>query len=292
MAGPGLQSALAVWPVDESFVTQAAAVAQQLVVSVLPPQTLAPVKSGFEFLLRVDENGLALLQGKSCINVDFVSGANHHRRLHGGGRGQSVAKAVGLRAGNIIPAVLDCTAGLARDAFVLASLGCKMQLCERSPLVHLLLQDGLARARGSDDSSLIDIVGRMQLLPLDARTYMTGLAEDACPDVIYLDPMFPEKKKSAAVKKDMAAFHTLVGADEDADSLLPLALQRARYRVVVKRPRHAPYLDNYKPGLSLEGESTRFDIYPLRSLPLRSTANDSGDKHPDPVQKPVHLHGR
>lgn len=290
MAGSGLPSALAVWPVAEPFIAQAIAVAQQLAVPALRPDAHISERSAFAFLLRVDENGLALLQAKSSINVDFIAGANHHRRLHGGGRGQSVAKAIGLKAGNIIPSVLDCTAGLARDAFVLASLGCRMQLCERSSLVHLLLQDGLVRARASDDASLLEIIGRMQLLALDAHAYMAGLAEDARPDVIYLDPMFPDKKKSAAVKKDMAAFHTLVGADEDADSLLPLALQAARYRVVVKRPRHAPYLDSCKPGMAIEGESTRFDIYPLRSLPLRSMAATSGDKHPDPVQKPGHLH--
>jgi 16S rRNA (guanine1516-N2)-methyltransferase len=264
-------SALAVWPVQEQFVAQANRIAEQLSVSLLQSDATVSERDLFVFLLRVDENGIALLQGKSSILVDFVTGANHHRRLHGGGRGQSVAKAIGLKAGNIIPTVLDCTAGLARDAFVLASLGCNMQLCERSPLVHLLLQDGLMRAGASDDLKLREIIERMQLLSCDARTHMTTLVdnknpEDTKPDVIYLDPMFPEKRKTAAVKKDMAAFHTLVGADDDADALLPLALKTARYRVVVKRPRHAPHLDNCKPGMILEGESTRFDIYPLRSM--------------------------
>ncbi|HSC76387.1 MAG TPA: class I SAM-dependent methyltransferase [Pseudomonadales bacterium] len=269
----GLLPALAVWPLQAAFSSRASVIAEKLSVPMLASDASALERAGFSFLFRIDENGMALLQGKSVIAVDFITGANHHRRLHGGGRGQSVAKAVGLKSGNIIPTVLDCTAGLARDAFVLASLGCTMQLCERSVLVHLLLQDGLVRACGSDDIQLRDIVNRMQLLSLDAREHMAALMndkqhEDDRPDVIYLDPMFPEKRKSAAVKKDMAAFHALVGADEDADSLLPLALQTARYRVVVKRPRHAPHLDNCKPGLVLEGESTRFDIYPLRSMAI------------------------
>ncbi len=264
-------SALAVWPGREQFIAHANRIAEQLSISLLQPNATASERGSFLFLLRVDESGIALLQGKSSIVVDFATGANHHRRLHGGGRGQSVAKAIGLKAGNIIPTVLDCTAGLARDAFVLASLGCNMQLCERSPLVHLLLQDGLVRAGMSDDFKLLEIIKRMQLLSCDARTHMATLVdnkkpEDTKPDVVYLDPMFPEKRKTAAVKKDMAAFHTLVGADDDADALLPLALKTARYRVVVKRPRHAPHLDNCKPGMILEGESTRFDIYPLRSM--------------------------
>ena len=259
-------SELAVCVGQASFIAQSNHIAEQLSVPLLLPDATALERAAFSFLLRVDESGIALLQGKSSVTVDFITGANHHRRLHGGGRGQSVAKAIGLKAGNIIPTVLDCTAGLARDAFVLASLGCKMQLCERSPLVHLLLQDGLVRAGASQDSALREIIERMHLLSLDALTYMAEIREDAKPDVIYLDPMFPEKRKSAAVKKDMAAFHTLVGADNDADALLPVALKTARYRVVVKRSRHAPHLNNCKPGMALEGESTRFDIYPLRSM--------------------------
>ena len=257
---------LAVWSCDEDSLSSAERIANHLSVPFLLPEVLQDQLAGYEFLLRVDHGSISLQQGKSVINVDFEAGANRHRRLHGGGRGQAVAKAVGLKSGNLVPSVLDCTAGLARDAFVLASLGCTVQLCERSPLVHLLLQDGLARAADSDDPQLCEIISRMQLQPLDAREYMKGLTDGDRPDVIYLDPMFPEKRKSAAVKKDMAAFHLLVGADEDADSLLPLALQVARYRVVVKRSRHAPHLNLQKPDLVLEGDSTRFDIYPLRSM--------------------------
>ena len=79
------------------------------------------------------------------VYVDFVEGAVAHRRKFGGGRGQSIAKAVGLKSG-AMPTVVDATAGLGRDAFVLASLGCKVTLIERSPVVGALLQDGLARA--------------------------------------------------------------------------------------------------------------------------------------------------
>ena len=261
-----LSSALAVWSSQASCLVRATSIADKLSVPLLAAGEPESLRSSFPFLLHVDEKGVALRQGKSEIAVDFTSGANHHRRLHGGGRGQSVARAIGLKSGNIVPSVLDCTAGLARDAFVLASLGCSIQLCERSPLVHLLLQDGLLRASASEDIAVRAIVYRMQLLSLDAREPMAVLPDHARPDVIYLDPMFPEKRKSAAVKKDMAAFHTLVGADEDADALLPLALKVARYRVVVKRPRHAPHLDNCKPDLVIAGESTRFDIYPLRSM--------------------------
>ena len=86
-------------------------------------------------------------------------------------------------------------------------------------------------------------------------------------DVVYLDPMFPERKKSAKVKKQMQAFHAIVGTDADADGLLALALNVATYRVVVKRPAGANYLAEKKPSYSLEGKSTRYDIYTLKKLP-------------------------
>lgn len=217
-------------------------------------------------LVRTPE-GWSLRQDRSVIAVDFSAGACQYRRLHGGGRGQPVARAVGLKKGNRIPSVLDATAGLGRDAFVLASLGCTVQLFERSPLVHLLLQDGLQRAQAAADPDLRTIAGRMSLQHGDVRQRLEQCAAHERPDVVYLDPMFPERRKaSAAVKKEMAVFHALVGADEDAGSLLPLALDTALYRVVVKRPRHAPHLAGIKPGLVLEGESTRFDIYPLQTL--------------------------
>jgi 16S rRNA (guanine1516-N2)-methyltransferase len=107
----------------------------------------------------------------------------------------------------------------------------------------------------------------MQLLAQDSRTYLESLSAEQFPDVIYLDPMFPERQKTADVKKEMAAFHSIVGKDEDADALLPLALARVNYRVVVKRPRKAPFLNNQTPSYQLEGKSSRYDIYTLKKLP-------------------------
>jgi 16S rRNA (guanine1516-N2)-methyltransferase len=107
----------------------------------------------------------------------------------------------------------------------------------------------------------------MQLRSQDSRTYLESLTAEEFPDVIYLDPMFPERQKTADVKKEMAAFHSIVGKDEDADALLPLALAHVNYRVVVKRPRKAPFLNSQVPSYQLEGKSSRFDIYTVKKLP-------------------------
>ncbi|MGE8498410.1 MAG: class I SAM-dependent methyltransferase [Pseudomonas sp.] len=219
-----------------------------------------------DFALQLGETGLQLVelgpQAPGPVRVDFVEGAVAHRRLFGGGSGQMIAKAVGVQSG-IRPRVLDATAGLGRDAFVLASLGCSMTLIERQPLIAALLEDGLARAAG--DAEVGAIVARMKLLTGNAIDLITAWQGEP-PQVIYLDPMFPHRDKSALVKKEMRLFRPFVGDDLDAPALLAAALQLASHRVVVKRPRKAPTIDGTKPGYALEGKSSRYDIYPKKKL--------------------------
>ena len=196
------------------------------------------------------------------VRVDFVGGAVGHRRQFGGGSGQMIARAVGIQPG-VRPTVVDATAGLGRDAFVLATLGCQVTLIERQPLIAVLLEDGLARAR--DDSAIASIAARMHLRVGDAILMMRAWDEDV-PQVVYLDPMFPHRDKSALVKKEMRLFRPLVGDDMDAGELLDAALVLASHRVVVKRPRKAPAIAGGKVSFALEGNAGRFDVYAKHSF--------------------------
>ncbi len=192
------------------------------------------------------------------VYVDFVSGAVGHRHRFGGGRGQLIAKAVGLKKG-LMPSVVDVTAGLGRDAFLLASLGCQVVMVERSPVVAALLHDGMRRALGDADARVI--VKQISLVIADSREWLGALDEAHSPEVIYIDPMHPPRLKSAQVKKEMRLFQTLLGGDLDAPALLDRALQVAKKRVVVKQPRYTPPLEGTAPSLTMAGRSTRFDIY-------------------------------
>lgn len=218
------------------------------------------------FALQLGDDGLQLVDlgpdAPGPVRVDFVEGASAHRRRFGGGSGQMIARAVGVQGG-VRPRILDATAGLGRDAFVLASLGCEMTLIERQPLVAALLEDGLARA--ARDPEVAPIVARMHLLTGNAIECMAAWEGEA-PQVIYLDPMFPHRDKSALVKKEMRLFRPLVGDDLDAPALLAAALALASHRVVVKRPRKAPCIEGSKPSHQLEGKSSRYDIYAKRAL--------------------------
>jgi len=228
--------------------------------------------SAYDYLLSYCESGLSLVpsadKGYGPIQCEFAGGAHSHRRRFGGGNGQAIAKAIGV-SGKFSPQVLDLTAGLGGDSFVLASLGCTVTMLERNPIVHSLLADGLARAVLSteDDSELGVIMARIKLVETNSADYLRQRGNTLSADVVYLDPMFPERKKSAKVKKQMQAFHAIVGTDPDADKLLAMALGVANYRVVVKRPAGAEYLASSKPSYSLEGKSTRYDIYTLKKLP-------------------------
>tara|TARA_R110002126_G_scaffold75469_13_gene188347 strand:+ start:927 stop:1679 length:753 start_codon:yes stop_codon:yes gene_type:complete len=196
-----------------------------------------------------------LLPKQGAIVVDFASGASSYRRQHGGGKSEAIAKAVGLHKKNNLH-VLDATAGLGRDAFVLASLGATVTLVERNPAVAALLADGLRRAAA--DITLSDVAGRMQLVHGPALQILTNSAPA---DVVFLDPMFPAREKSAQVKKEMRAFHDVVGSDIDADSLLAPAIKLAQKRVVVKRPAYAAFLAAQPPTMSVTGKNNRFDVY-------------------------------
>ncbi|MBG2801890.1 MULTISPECIES: 16S rRNA (guanine(1516)-N(2))-methyltransferase RsmJ [Enterobacterales] len=192
------------------------------------------------------------------IYVDFVEGTMAHRRKFGGGRGEAVAKAVGIKK-DYLPDVVDATAGLGRDAFVLASIGCKVRMVERHPVVAALLEDGLKRAYLDPDIGEW-MQERMTLIHASSAQALTEITP--APDVVYLDPMYPHKAKSALVKKEMRVFQSLVGADEDADALLEPAITLAKKRVVVKRPDYAEPLNNQPAHANVTTKNHRFDIYP------------------------------
>jgi len=223
--------------------------------------TFRPVGGRDVFCLAREGNRLVLLKMDEpqlgAIYVDFVFGSSQYRRKFGGGKEESIAKAVGARKGKP-PSILDATAGLGRDAFVLASLGCRVHMMERCGMVALLLADGLNRAiQDKEIGSWVQ--ERLSLDYADSRLITQPLP--FTPDVVYLDPMFPERKKSAMVKKEMRVFKELVGWDEDADQLLDWALKTASKKVIVKRTLHAPYLADKTPQAVTKTKSHRFDSY-------------------------------
>jgi 16S rRNA (guanine1516-N2)-methyltransferase len=196
------------------------------------------------------------------LAVDFLSPALVHRLRHGVGKNQPLAKALGIRSldPDKAPYVFDATAGLGVDALMIAALGCRVRSVERSPFVYALLEDGVRRFRL--DPAMTEISSRLGFERGEAREVLASLGEDERPDVVYLDPMYPEegRSKSALPKKGMQMFRRLIGDDFDAAQVLEVALLKARERVVVKRPLKAPALVK-SPNHTFVGKTARYDMY-------------------------------
>lgn len=246
------------------------ALAQRL--GLLPTASAAGEQAAF--LLRADAAGLCL-QDRGApraapTRVDFCDPALQHR-LRTSGKRQGIGKAVGLdKLPPGVPLqVLDATAGLGRDALVLAHLGCHVQLLERSAVLHAMLGEGLRQAEAAQLAAAaagvpsLAALRRLSLRHAEARDCFAAIAlgQQPQPDVIYLDPMFPPRSGSAKAKKDIAALHGLLGSESDLAGLLRAALPCARYRVVLKRPQARLDADLPAPTLWLESKAACFAVY-------------------------------
>jgi 16S rRNA (guanine1516-N2)-methyltransferase len=213
---------------------------------------------GFDYILDFTPQGLQLTCCKKSykpIFINFTDPSLHYRLSRASKHSELLAKAIGIKKSSSLR-VLDTTAGLGQDSILMAALGCKVHLLERSAIIAALLQDALERARLAD----ISYAKAMTLSVTDAIQFMQTQKQLSF-DVVYLDPMYPDLKQTAAVKKEMQILRDIVGTDQDVETLFSSALSYAQQRVVVKRPRLAPFLLNKTPDICFKGASSRFDVY-------------------------------
>ncbi|MDD2840293.1 MAG: class I SAM-dependent methyltransferase [Rickettsiales bacterium] len=204
------------------------------------------------------ENGRLFLKSKIHENwlpfsIDFLNKELLRRKDQ---KNQEIIKAIGIK-NDYKPRVLDTTAGLGRDSFILANFGCKVVMLERNPVIYLLLNNAIENA--ALNSSLKNIISNLRLVNENSIDYLQNLKDEF--DVIYVDPMFPKTNKSRLVKKDMQIFREIVGDDIDSRRLFELALKQNVKRVVVKRMKKSSYLLDKKPSFEINGSVTRFDVY-------------------------------
>ena len=188
--------------------------------------------------------------------LSFDGGALDHRARRGGEmlfRATGASKRVGLT-------IVDATAGLCREAFLMASAGANVYALEKNLALYSLAHDAITRSQSP-------VISRLHLHYGDALHLVPSLA----PDVVYLDPMFPESTKTAAVGKEAVILRAFARHTEPLEErrLLECALEHAYYRVVVKRPLKAPPLTGPKPTASLKGKAIRYDLYGKRKLPTQ-----------------------
>lgn len=240
------------------------------------------------------EEGLALTRGALTLCADFARllPRAHPQKIH-----QELlvkaAKIKGVHPQDLL--VVDATAGLGEDSFLLAAAGFNVLMFERDPIIAALLEDALSRA--TRDERLAAIVARMTLRKEDSVAALLGsAAEDSAgvgtnsaevsatgetpasaltsapaastpaasvgtltPDIVFLDPMFPARTKSAAVKKKFQLIHELEKPCNNEEELLAAALATHPRKVVIKRPPRGPWLAGRKPSYSLTGKAVRYD---------------------------------
>ena len=190
------------------------------------------------------------------LKCSFIEGPILHRLKYGKGRGQNLAKAVGMKF-NKNRNIIDATAGLGYDSFILASLGAKVTLIERSQKMHELLQNGIDEGI-SFGGEIEKIINRMELLFGDSKDILPKLT----PEVIMIDTMYKDRKKTALVKNNMRLVREIVGPDSDYIELLKVALNCAQNRVVLKQPRYAePIKEIRKCSHQILGKTIRYDIF-------------------------------
>lgn len=255
----------------------------------------APPANGSErnmVWLSVDAAGLSLTDGDQAMRGDFTKlqkRLQYHNLTH-----ELLVKATKVKGREKLR-VIDATAGMGEDSLLLAASGCEVTLFEQDPVIAALLQDTMRRAL--EEAALHEIVMRMQLVEGDSIDHLrklsdAGMSSDAqfstqgdaighvCPsstasdttanssdeklkhpDVIYLDPMFPERQKSGLVKKKFQLIHYLEAPAENEEVLMQAAIAARPFKIVVKRPAKGPYLAGLKPSYSLDGKAIRYDCY-------------------------------
>ena len=206
-------------------------------------------------LVKTDE-GLALSDGKNTVRGDFNRLLPRIRR--GNLPRELLVRAVTVK-GIDHPLVADATAGLGEDSFLLAAAGCRVLLYEKDPVIAALLKDAWERAKRDPETA--PIAERMTVIEGDSIRFLPE--RDPPPDVVLLDPMFPERKKSALVKKKFQLLHLLERPCDNERELLDAAIAAKPKRIVIKRPAKGPYLAGVKPSYSLDGSAVRFDCIVL-----------------------------
>lgn len=246
------ERSIAVWIQDDACATEAQRWSAELGLPLVSRRD-----DSYAAFLACSTAGLSLAYPPSHktppFRVDFVKGPTAYRIRQS--RAELLFDAIGLRKG--IRHLVDATGGFLRDTMLLAVRGCKVHAIERNPIVHALAADALRRAAEAPHTA--EACARITLTCDDA-TKILNVWQDSPPEAIYLDPMYPSRKSSALVKKELRIIRTLVGDDLDAAALAEAAKCVATDRVVVKRMIDAPPLAGH-PTYSVKEKTTRFDVY-------------------------------
>lgn len=210
-----------------------------------------------DYYLQLDADGLALVENGHVLRGDFTK--MQSRLIPNNLNRELLVKACRLKGIQGQLTAIDATAGLGEDAFLLAAAGFHVHLYERNPIIAVLLSDALRR--GLENPELAPVLSRMELHMEDSITVLPQLT--FLPDIVVLDPMFPERQKSGLIKKKFQLLHQLEQPCTEEKALLDAAISCNPRRIVIKRPSKGSYLAGLKPSYTIKGKSIRYDCIVL-----------------------------
>jgi len=213
----------------------------------------APTADSCGLTLKLDAGGLALTADGQSLQGDFT---RLLPRLKQGRLSQELlVRAAKIKDPSGPLTALDATAGLGEDSLLLAAAGFQVRLYEHNPIIYQLLRDALERAAAIPE--LAEIVARMEVFHGNSVDAMGQI--EFSPDVILLDPMFPERQKSALVKKKLQIIQKLEFPCVEEAELFLAAVHAKPRKLIIKRPPKGPWLAGIKPDYSISGKAVRFD---------------------------------
>lgn len=224
----------------------------------IPVTCQAPDPKNPLLMLVYDEKGLSLVKGNLSMQGDFTSSKTLSRIKQGVVQKEMLVKASKLKNHDGVKRAIDATAGMGEDSLLLAAAGFEVEMYEYDLVIAALLQDTLDRC--ADHPVLGPVVARMHLTAGDSIALLSA-EECEPPDVILLDPMFPERTKSALIKKKFQLLQQLERPCGNEAELLEAAMKVKPKKLVIKRPLKGPYLAERKPDYSISGKAIRYDCF-------------------------------
>lgn len=204
--------------------------------------------------LELNENGLKLTDGNLEIMADLS--AMLSRLKPSNLSGELLVRIAKVRESySDRTRIVDATAGFGEDSLLLAASGMNVDLYEYNPVIYALLYDSLTRAK--HNPLLTSAVNNMTLHFEDSTRTLNNL--DFRPDVVLLDPMFPERSKSGLIKKKFQLLQKLERPCSTEEELLKAAFAAKPQKIIIKRPAKGPCLCGIKPNHSLVGKAIRYD---------------------------------
>lgn len=247
-----VKTKLAVFTADEAYSEAALELSERLGV---PNVSEESKLSDYELILCYAEDGLSLISGGQALRADFTHMLKRLKKNNL--QTELLVKAAKIKGAERTLTVFDATAGFGEDSFLLAAAGFEVTLYEYNPVIFELLSDAVKRAQGVQELS--EAVGRMSIHCGNSIDILKTTV--VSPDIVLLHPMFPERQKSALVKKKFQLLHKLECPCEEEIALFNAALSVNPKKIIVKRPPKGAYLAGKTPMYSILGKAVRYDCY-------------------------------